>query len=76
MSLAEVTEAFIKRYGSEYDRPINTRYIGTILRRVLEMRPYKSDGIYRVGLNRKRLAGKAAQFGVVVDDEPQPDSET
>jgi hypothetical protein len=64
LPIAELTAAFIERYQKEYDRPIVTRYIGVLLRRVLGIRPHKIHGVYHVGLNRTFLAARAAQFGV------------
>jgi len=64
LPLSELVAAFVERHQKEYDRPINHRYIGTLLRRTLKIRPYKIHGVYHVGLSRAYLARRAAQFGV------------
>ncbi|QIG95543.1 hypothetical protein [Bradyrhizobium sp. 6(2017)] len=49
----EITMSFINRYGTEYDRPITNRWIGSILRNKLNLQTYKSHGVYGVPLNEK-----------------------
>jgi hypothetical protein len=46
ISIASVTEAFIARYTSEYERPITNRFIGGIVRTRLRLQTYKSHGVY------------------------------
>lgn len=46
--VAEVTAAFVDRFGQEYDRPITNRFIGGILRKRLRLSTYKSHGVYVV----------------------------
>jgi hypothetical protein len=72
ISIADLTAAFTECHGNEYDRPITTRYIGSLLRRMLEIRPYQHHGIYKVGLNRRWLANRAKHFGV--ESSPAPAS--
>jgi hypothetical protein len=63
VSLSRLTSAFSERHKNDYDRPINARYVGFLVRRVLEIRTHRVRGIHHVGLNRERLAAPAAQFG-------------
>jgi hypothetical protein len=70
--ITELTRAFIERHGSEYERPVTTRYIGALLRRALEIRPYQRHGVYQVGLNHQWLAARAAHFGVEGAPTPAP----
>lgn len=44
--LGDVASAMIERYGTEYERPITNRWIGEIVRRRLNLRTYKSHGVY------------------------------
>ena len=44
--VSEIATGLIERYGSEYDRPITNRWVGSILRKRLNTRTYKSHGVY------------------------------
>lgn len=67
LALATVTTAFAAEYGSEYERPITNRWIGSVLRR-LGLSLYKSDGIYvLVPGQARRIEALCARYGVAVD---------
>lgn len=53
VQVADVTTGIIERYGAEYDRPISNRWIGSILRRKLNLQTYKSHGVYVVPMTEK-----------------------
>src|SRR5258707_765922 len=44
----------IERYGAEYERPITNRWIGSILRKKLNLQTYKSHGVYVIPMNEKQ----------------------
>jgi hypothetical protein len=44
--LAELASKFADRFGAEYQRPISARWLGSILRKRLNLQPYKSHGVY------------------------------
>lgn len=44
ISVAAITEAFIERFGKEYERPITPRYVGHLLRNRLRLATYKRHG--------------------------------
>ena len=46
LSIKDITSWFIDRHGTEYKRTITTKWIGTIIRKKLELRAFKTDGIY------------------------------
>jgi hypothetical protein len=46
ISLREITTAFLERFGSEYEGKIGTRWMGSILRGRLQLKPRKSHGVY------------------------------
>ena len=46
--VSEIATGLIERYGSEYDRPITNRWVGSMLRKRLNIRTYKSHGVYVV----------------------------
>lgn len=42
--IGEITTAFVKRYGREYERVITPRYVGHLLRNRLRLQTYKRHG--------------------------------
>lgn len=51
--IADLAGELIERYGHEYDRPITNRWIGSILRRRLNIALYKSHGIYVIPIKER-----------------------
>ena len=65
--LADVTVGLIERYGAEYERPITNRWVGGTLRRRLNLRTYKSHGIYVVpATERAKIEALCTRYGVYV----------
>jgi hypothetical protein len=65
--VADIVAVFIERYGFEYERPITNRWIGTILRKRLNIRTYKSHGVYVVPINeRPKIELLCGRYGVSV----------
>ena len=55
----------IERYGVEYERPITNRWVGSILRKRLNIRTYKSHGVYVVPMQeRSKIELLCTRFGV------------
>ena len=70
VSVADVTVGLIERYGAEYERPITNRWIGGILRRRLNLRTYKSHGVYVVPMTeRAKIEALSGRYGVSVIDD-------
>ncbi len=46
VSVKDVTEEFLRRYGHEYERLVTPKWIGTIIRRRLHIRTQKSHGVF------------------------------
>jgi hypothetical protein len=64
--VAEVTKAFVSRYGQEYERPITNRFVGGILRKRLRLSTYKSHGVYVVpATEQPKVAQLCIRYGVV-----------
>lgn len=74
--LGQITSSFIERRGSEIERPITNRYVGSMLRRALGIHPYKSHGTYRILLDRKKIASLAVRYGVDGGRVERVDEET
>jgi hypothetical protein len=65
VTVAEVTEGVVARYGSDYDRPVTNRWIGGILRRRLNLHTYKSHGIFVIPISeRPKVELLCARYGV------------
>jgi hypothetical protein len=63
--IAEISAELLKRYGGEYLRPVTNRLIGSILRRRLNVRAYKSHGVYVVPrLERSKVQHLARRYGI------------
>src|SRR5262249_40160640 len=63
--IADVTQGLISRYGAEYERPITNRWIGGILRKNLNLRTYKSHGIYVLPVSeREKIELMCERYGV------------
>ena len=44
ITVTAITEAFVERFGKEYERPITPRYVGHLLRNRLRLATYKRHG--------------------------------
>jgi hypothetical protein len=65
--VADIVAEFIERYEFEYERPITNRWIGSILRKRLNIGTYKSHGVYVVPTgDRSKIELLCARYGVSV----------
>jgi hypothetical protein len=73
--VADVAMGLAQRYRTEYEWPITNRWIGGILRKRLNIRTYKSHGVYVVpGTEREKVEILCARYGVhVIADPPLGD---
>ena len=71
--VADIVAEFIERYGFEYERAITNRWIGSILRKRLNIGTYKSHGVYVVPMgDRSKIELLCARYGVSVIGGPPP----
>lgn len=76
LTVKDITEAFIERFGEEYERKVTNRWIGSVLRKKLGLIPRKSDGTFAIALTAKTRATLdrlASRYGVTMQTS-QPDS--
>jgi hypothetical protein len=75
--VADITAGLIERYGAEYERSITNRWIGSILRRKLNLQTYKSHGVYVVPITeRPKIELLCGRYGVnVITDIPVQNQE-
>lgn len=65
LPLQEIVTQFVEKYGSEYDRPVTNRFLGSVLRNRLGLPLYKTNGVIAVSLkDRARLTTLLARYGV------------
>jgi hypothetical protein len=65
--VAEVAAGLNSRYGDEYERPITNRWVGSVLRRRLNLLTYKSHGVYVVPVTlRDKVELLCTRYGVIV----------
>jgi hypothetical protein len=70
--VAEITAGLVERYGAEYERPITNRWIGSVLRKRLNLHTYKSHGIYVLPKSeRTKVELLCARYGVNVITETE-----
>jgi hypothetical protein len=69
LAIQDVTNEFLARFGAEYEQRITPRWIGSIVRRRLGLRPSRSTGIFALGPEEvAKLASLYKRFGL----EPNP----
>ncbi|MEY9401861.1 hypothetical protein ABIF79_008236 [Bradyrhizobium japonicum] len=72
--VADIMAIFIERYGFEYERPITNRWIGSIIRKRLNIRTYKSHGVYVVPTgDRSKIELLCTRYGVSTIGSPPPE---
>lgn len=77
LSVRNVTTKFAERFGEEYARRITPRWIGSIMRRRLGLRPARSTGIYVIGPEEiRKLSALYARYGVGREEKDENDEET
>jgi hypothetical protein len=65
MSLAEIVAMFATRFGADFERPITSRYLGSLLRTRLHLVSYKTKGVYVVPVAEKaKVDALCPRYGV------------
>jgi hypothetical protein len=73
--LADIVAIFSERYAFEYDRPITNRWIGSILRKRLNIGTYKSHGVYVVPIGeRSKIELLCQKYGVGIIGGAPPEA--
>src|SRR5262249_38106070 len=78
LSIQDIAQEFIRRYGDEYERRVTPRWVGSLVRRRLGLKPSKSTGVFTLGPEEvARLASLYKRFGIepaaeeTVEQEPR-----
>lgn len=73
LAIQDITREFIARYGEEYERRVTPRWVGSLVRRRLGLRPSRSTGIFTLGPEEvARLSALYVRFGVQAKTEADP----
>ncbi len=65
LAIQDITREFVRRYGDEYERRVTPRWIGSIVRRRLGLKPSRNTGIFMLGPEEvARLAALYKRFGI------------
>jgi|ERR1043165_2179000 hypothetical protein len=65
LAIQDITREFVRRYGDDYERRVTPRWIGSIVRRRLGLKPSRSTGIFTLGPEEvARLAALYKRFGI------------
>jgi hypothetical protein len=68
--ISHIAASLTKRYGIEYERPITNRWIGSVIRKKLNLQPYKSHGVYVVPTtDQQKIELLCMRYGVNVVGE-------
>lgn len=73
LSMKEITEAFTKKHGEEYDRKITPKFIGYLLRVKLGLKTRKTQGVYVIPLSEQpKLERHYERYGInLQSDSPK-----
>ena len=75
LSVGEITAAFIKRCGQDFERPITNKWIGYMIRRDLHIKTRKSNGTYIIPLiEDEKLRRLYEKYGITdpLASDPMP----
>jgi len=65
LAIQDITREFLRRYGDEYERRVTPRWIGSLVRRRLGLKPSRTTGIFTLGPEEvARLAALYKRFGI------------
>ncbi len=63
--IADLTRLFVAQFGTEYERPVTNRYIGSLLHRRLHLYAYKSHGVFVIPASeREKVLVLCKRYGM------------
>ena len=63
--IREIVSTFTDRYGDEYEKPLNNRHVGRIIRTRLRLETRKSNGVYGVPVSEgEKIAALCVRYGI------------
>lgn len=64
ISIRQIADLFIDRHAGDYDRRITPRWVGSIVRRNLQLKTYKSHGVFVLAATASQLSILLEKYGV------------
>jgi hypothetical protein len=65
LSMKEITDLFVERHQDEYERKIAPKWVGNIVRKKLNLKTRKSEGVFVIPPEElPRLAHLYAKYGI------------
>jgi hypothetical protein len=72
LAIQDITREFIARHGDQYGRRVTPRWVGSLVRRRLGLRPSRSTGVFTLGPEDvARLASLYTRYGVEAAPEKE-----
>jgi hypothetical protein len=72
ISIKEITSFFIDRHGEEYDKKITAKWIGSIIRRKLQIKTQKSHGVFVIPpAETAKLSRLYEKYGISPEKESE-----
>ena len=76
LPLKDITSWFVDRHGMDYERKVTSKWIGTIIRKKLNLKTQKSHGVYVIPLSEKpKLDRLYEKYGIGPKDFEETDAE-
>lgn len=73
LSVKEITNWFVDRYGDDYERKISPKWMGNIIRRRLHLQTQKSHGSFLIAITElPKLPALYRKYGIVGAEDEQP----
>lgn len=75
VSVKEITNTFVDRNAGDYERKITPKWIGNIIRRNLQLKTHKSNGVFVLSPAMPKLAMLLEKYGIPAAKESSGDSQ-
>jgi hypothetical protein len=76
VAVKDITELFIARHGEDYERKVTPKWIGTVVRRRLNLKPQKREGVSVLGVAElAKLKHLRDKYGLTSDQVDVKDAE-
>ena len=76
LPLKDITSWFVDRHGMDYERKVTSKWIGTIIRKRLNLKTQKSHGVYVIPLTEQpKLERLYEKYGISPKESEEPEPE-
>ncbi|MDQ3816148.1 MAG: hypothetical protein M3348_17535, partial [Acidobacteriota bacterium] len=72
-SIKDITNWFLDRYGADYERKVTAKWIGGVIRKRLNLKPQKSNGVFVIPFSESpKLERLYEKYGLASKDANEP----